>query len=610
MVWALAGLVTATVAFSWGLLSAPVDFAPPAQPRSVKLLDEHGRLFATIRPPQLRQVVPGRAMPAVLRDAVVASEDQHFFSEPGVDPIAILRAFWNDVTGGPLQGGSTITQQYVKDVYTGAQRTLLRKLREAALAIRLEQALPKSSILTRYLNTLYLGNGAYGVQAASEFYYGVSVNRLGYDARTRSADPALALARAAVLAGMIPAPSAWNPLADPKAARLRELYSLNRMIASGYITTGEASAAYRLGLPPIGGHISPGVSTIAPEFRDLVARELLARYPPSTVYLDGLTVRTTLDYPLQVAAEMAIRQVLHSPGDPDAALVAIDPRNGDIRALAERKVGGYTAGGFDLAEDASRSSGSTIKPFTLALALEQGRSLTDTVSAPATYCYPTGTCIHNAALTDVGNYTLEQALWYSVNTIYAPLAVSVGVAHVLALAHQAGMDSGLGAPDAFRPPIYDGEALGVDVTPESEAEAFATLVDHGVYHAPAALVSVADSRGTLYREATVTPGRAVMPAKVAQEVVSAMAGVVTQGTGTAAAQPFPIYGKTGTSDGYTDAWFTGCSQNLCIAVWMGYNSPRPMHNVEGVANVFGGTLPAEIFARTWQNFRKLAGRAG
>jgi penicillin-binding protein 1A len=605
--WTAGALVTALVGFSAGLLSAPVHFVDPAQQRSASLYDEHGRLFATIRSPQVRDNVPGSAIPTVVRDAVVAAEDARFYSEAGVDPISIVRAFWNDVTGGPLQGGSTITQQYVKNVYTGAERTALRKLREAALAIRLEQQVPKSEILTRYLNTVYFGNGTYGVQAASEFYFAVPVRRLDLDISTGRTDPILGLARAATLAGIIPAPSAWNPAVNPAAARSRELYTLNRMVANGMITADQASAAYSLGLPRTVDRPAPGFPTIAPEFRDLVERELLSRYSADVVFLTGLSVQTTLDYTLQQAAEAALRQVLPAAGDPEAALVAIDPRNGDLRAIAEKKVGGYVANGFDLAEDASRSTGSTIKPFTLAVALEEGRHLSDPVFAPAIYRYPSGGVVHNAEPAEVGTYTLESALWSSVNTVYAPLAVQVGLPRVLRLAQAAGMHSGPGSTDQFKPPYYDAYALGVAATPESEAVAYATLMDHGVYHAPNVLEQVTAGGTVLYRQPAAPAGAAVMPRGVADQVVQAMAGVVNQGTGTAAAQPFQVYGKTGTTSSFEDAWFTGCTPTLCITVWMGYDHPRPMTDVEGPGPVFGGTLPAEIFARTWSDYRALGG---
>src|SRR4051812_29068551 len=223
VLWMLLAVVVGAGAFAGGLLAAPIDYGfEPPPPQAVLLLDSSGRVFATVRAPQDQEPVPSADIPQVLKDAVVAAEDERFFAHRGVDPLAVVRAFWRDATGAQLQGGSTITQQYVKNIYTGAERTALRKVREASLAIRLEQHLTKDQILTRYLNTLYLGNGAAGVQAASKYYFGVPVSDLDLDRRTGRHDRTLALSRASTLAGMIPAPSAWNPVEDPEQARVRQ----------------------------------------------------------------------------------------------------------------------------------------------------------------------------------------------------------------------------------------------------------------------------------------------------------------------------------------------------------------------------------------------------
>src|SRR3954470_15468267 len=273
--WAAAAVVLGAGGFGAGLLAAPMDYDfQPASPKAVLLLDSSGRVFATIRAPQDEDPVPSDQIPRVLKNAVVAAEDERFFEHRGVDPLAVVRAFWRDVSGAHLQGGSTITQQYVKNVYTGNERTALRKLREASLAVRLEQHLSKDAILARYLNTLYLGNGAAGVQAASKYYFGVPVTDFDLDPRTGDRDPSLALARAATLAGFIPAPSVWNPVNDPKESYRREFYVLNQMIKTGKITSDQAAAAVRDGLPAIVAKSKPDAPTVAPEFRDYVADQL------------------------------------------------------------------------------------------------------------------------------------------------------------------------------------------------------------------------------------------------------------------------------------------------------------------------------------------------
>jgi penicillin-binding protein 1A len=609
--WAVAAVVVGAVAFGSGLVAAPLDYNfEPVPPRSVLLLDSDGQSFATVRSPQIEDPVAASKIPVVMRQAIVAAEDETFYSNRGVDPQAIARATWRDITGHHLQGGSTITQQYVKNVYTGSERTALRKLREASLAVRLEQHLSKSAILTRYLNTLYLGNGTAGVQAASEFYFGVPISSLGLDPKTGHHSASLALARAATLAGMAPAPSVWNPVNDPKQARVRELYVLNRMLVAGDISSQQAGEAYGNALPRVVAAAGPEAQTIAPEFRDLVGQEL-QHYGATTLFASGgMEVTTTLDLNLQQAAVAALKQVLPKAKGLDATIVAVDPRNGDIEALAEHKAGGYVHNGEDLADpplrDISRSSGSTIKPFTLAAALEHGHTLNETHFAPE--------CIRVAAKYrpcnaegGAGTYSLESALEQSINTVYAPLAVSVGMNKVVALARRSGLIVGHLNRGSYcgvhRGVICPSYALGIPVSPLSEAAAYGTLVAHGIRHPTRSVVSVRLPGQLLFKAAPDPAGTRAMPAKVADEVTSAMQGVVDSGTGTQARQPFPVYGKTGTTDNFTDAWFTGCTHSLCITVWMGYDKPKELKF--GGAPVFGGTVPAKLFARTYSDYRSL-----
>ena len=613
VLWMLLAVVVGVGAFAGGLLAAPIDYGfEPLPPQAVLLLDSSGRLFATIRAPQDQEPVPSADIPQVLKDAVVAAEDERFFEHRGVDPLAVVRAVWRDISGAHLQGGSTITQQYVKNVYTGSERTALRKLREASLAIRLEQHLSKDAILTRYLNTLYLGNGAAGVQAASKYYFGVPVQELDLDPKTGAHDPSLALARAATLAGFIPAPSVWNPVSDPKESYRREFYVLNQMIKTGKITSQQAAAAVRNGLPTIVAKSKPDAPTVAPEFRDYVADQLRGTlaFSDSSLFDSGqVRVRTTLDLDLQKAAVNAMQQVLHSPGDPEAALVAVDPRTGDIRAMTTRADHGYRKGGFDLATGAYRSTGSTIKPFTLAVALQNGHSLDEPHSAPQCLTVPFHVCNAESG----GSYqTLRSALVSSINTVYAPLAVQLGLKKVIRFARAAGLQTNF--VDHRCGGLCPAQSLGIPVTPLSEATAYSTLVNGGVHHSPRSVLRVhGASLGDMFTAPTRPDGNRVLPAHIADEVKGVLQSVVDSGTGTAARQPFPVYGKTGTTDDFTNAWFSGCSDTLCIAVWMGYDKqyvdhgrlPHSMKNVEGVPEVFGGTLPARIFAKTFDNYRLL-----
>jgi penicillin-binding protein 1A len=613
VLWLLAAVVIGVTAFGSGLVAAPLNYNfEPVAPKSVLLLDSAGQPFATIRSPQVEDPVSAAQIPLIMRQAIVAAEDERFYSSPGIDPVAIARAAWRDVTGHHLQGGSTITQQYVKNVYTGSERTALRKLREASLAIRLEQHLSKSEILTRYLNTLYLGNGTAGVEAASRFYFGVPISSLDLNTASGRHDPSLALARAATLAGIAPAPSIWNPVNDPQRARVRELYVLNRMQVAGDIDSEQAGDAYGQALPPIVAAAEPEAQTIAPEFRDLVAQQL-THFGDSTLFNSGgMQVKTTLDLNLQQAATQALGAVLPKQKGLDAAIVAVDPRNGDLRALVEHKAGGYVQNGEDLADppaaDVTRSSGSTIKPFTLAVALEHGHSLEESSYAPQCVQITANYRPCNAE-GGAGVYTLATALEQSINTVYAPLAVEVGLNRVVALARRAGMVIGhlakgraCGARKSVVCPSY---ALGVPVSPLSEADAFGSFVNHGVHHAVRSVLAVrTPAQGELFKAATSPPGTRVMPATVADEVTTAMQGVVDSGTGVLARQPFPVYGKTGTTDNFTDAWFTGCTRTLCITVWMGDNTPTELRDSAG-APVYGGTVPARLFASTFADYRAL-----
>jgi penicillin-binding protein 1A len=612
--WLVVAVIVGIGSFGAGLLAAPLDYSfQPTPPQAVLLQDSSGRTFATIRAPQEQEPVPSAQIPAVVKKAFVAAEDERFFAHSGVDPLAMVRALWHDVSGANLQGGSTITQQYVKNVYTGSQRTALRKLREASLAIRLEQHLTKDQILTRYLNTLYLGNGTAGVQAASKYYFGVPVQQIDLNRSTGQHDPTLALSRAATLAGFGPAPSAWNPVKDPDQSRRRELYVLNQMVKNRMISPQQASAAYGDGLPKVVARSQPEAPTIAPEFRDYVDSQLehtLALHDTELFGSGGVKVRTTLDLDLQKAAVHALASVLPDKADPDAAVVAVDPRNGDIRALTTKRKRGYTRLGFDLATNASRSSGSTIKPFTLAYALMHGHTLDEPHSAPGCVTVPFHLC---NAEQGSSYQTLRTALIHSINTVYGPLAVDLGLGKVLKFARAAGLDIGALARDS-RGHLYPAQSIGVPVTPLSEAVGFGTIVNHGVHHGPRSIMRVHSGvDGELYSAPAHPDGNRVMPRGVADAVTSVMQGVVDSGTGTAARQPFPVYGKTGTTDDETNAWFTGCTRTLCIAVWMGYEkqyfnngkTPHSMKNIHGVGEVFGGTLPARIFAQTWSDYRIL-----
>jgi penicillin-binding protein 1A len=625
--------------FVGGLLAAPLDVrAVPPAPKPVLLLGADGTQFGQIRPAQRREVLPRDAIPDVVRQAVISAEDARFLDHRGVDPIATLRAAYRDLTGGRRQGGSTITQQYVKNVYVGNERTLARKLREASVAVRLERRTSKDQILTDYLNVLYLGNSTYGVQAASRYYFGVGVQELGLQAPGAAGppDPVVALARASMLAGIAPAPSAWNPVRDFTQARGRQKYTLNQMVAGGYITSAQASEAYRREDAVVPKRVTPPEPpSTAPEYADIVTAQLQRRFADDPDSLDrgGLRVRTALDTDLQEAVTRAAREVLPDQEDPQAAVVAVDIGSGDVTAMTTLRrrpaegdqpaVTGYTRGGFNLATNGRRSTGSTIKPFTLAAALERGMTLDTRRDAPA--CDTIGDYRYCNAAGEGGSSgrtTLQRALQRSVNTVYVPLAIEAGRERIKQLMLDAGV---VADEDAFATaPASFGLGTTALASPLSMANAFGTLLNDGVHVAPRYLLEVRDVDGRLLgREpAQPEPVRRALPAPVAAQVVEAMSGVTEPGgTARAARQDFPVWGKTGTTDDSTNAWFVGCSRegrDVCIAVWMGYDDERctggrtrscgGMRDLHGVDQVYGGTLPARIYDRTWELLDEIEAR--
>ena len=651
LVLVLATLVGAGT-FVAGLLAAPIDLAVAPPPSSVLLLAADGRQFATLQPTERHENVAAEDIPQVMRDAIIAAEDEHFLSHSGVDVLATVRAAFRDLTGsGVQQGGSTLTQQYVKNAYVGNERTALRKIREAALAVRLEHRLSKEQILTDYLNALYLGNGLYGVQAGARYYFGVPVKDLALDTKTHKRDPLLALARASMLAGIAPAPSYWNPVKDFTTARIRQQYTLNRMVVGGSATPQQVSDAYHYDVHPLRVRAAEQ-PTIAPEFADYVKARVKASsaYDEDTFFRGRLRVKTTLDLDLQQAFNEALREVLPDGDDPQAAIVAVDYTTGDLKAMATlRRVPALTYPdgssyskavtryeqrlGFNLAAAARRSTGSTIKPFTLAVALQQGMTLSTTRSAsncdsipnpggnpdPYRYC--------NSDKSESGRFTLRRALADSVNTVYLPLAKEVGRGRVAELARAAGLDGSLRSAN-----LSFGIGAGAEVSPLSEAVAFGTFANDGMRVPTRSFTEIrkgatATDPGELVQDVPVGKKTKVMGKGVARDVVEAMTDVVQHGTGTRARQSFPVFGKTGTTNGSTDAWFTGCipEQKICVATWMGYEyqscdprGPKPkrahlkvegpcggMKKLHGFKQVFGGTLPALVFSKAQENLRRI-----
>lgn len=647
------GLLVAAGSFVGGLLAAPIDLRVAPPPTAALLLAADGRQLATLEPPEKREDVSANQMPQVMRDAIISAEDARFLEHAGVDTIAIARAAFRDITGtGVAQGGSTLTQQYVKNAYVGPDRTLKRKIREAALAIRLERTLSKQEIITDYLNAVYLGNGLYGVQAASKYYFGVPVKDLDLDESTGKRVRTLALARAAMMAGIAPAPSAWNPVKDFSTARIRQQYTLNQMVVGGYATPQEVTTAYRHDVKPL-RESPPPITNDAPEFVDYVTSKVKKdeNFSEDTFFRGGISIRTTLDLDLQQAFARALREVLPDDDDPQAALIAVDYTNGDIKAMATLRrrpaikdadgkvvreaVKRYQQRvGFNLATAAKRSTGSTIKTFTLAEALRQGMSLNDTRYGPAVDRIPCSSCeggvyeYGNAGDGEAGRFSLRSALAHSVNTIFVPLANEVTRTKVARLAEKAGL-----APKGeLNPsPLSFGIGGGVEVTPLAEASSYGTFANKGVHVEPRSFTEVrvgatGTNEGTVLTKVPVQGRTKVVPPAVADDVMEALGDAVKYGTATSVRLPFPVVGKTGTTNDSTDAWFVGCipSQKICMASWMGYEYSTcnvgkddkgrrlkvtgpcgGMKNLHGVKQVYGGTLPAKAFTRAQEIYLEI-----
>jgi penicillin-binding protein 1A len=581
---AAAGFTTAEAVLASCSLSSlkPIDIG---QTSFVYAAD--GSVLGSIPAQRHRQPVPLRAVSHWMKSATVAVEDRRFYSNNGVDYEAIARAFWRDVTERKVvQGGSTLTQQLVRNLYIGnTGRTFSRKVKEACLAIKLGQKWTKSQILEAWLNNVYFGSSAYGVEAASEIYFSKHASQLS-------------LKEAALLAGLPQAPSTYDPFLDPQAAIQRRDQVLQAMLETGAINDYQ----YRTVVKDRNPSLHPGriYSTIRePYFFNYVIDQLVAAYGANTVREGGLQVYTTIDPRLQRAAEHAIKDTLDLKTDPASALVAIDPRSGAIEAM-NAVTPGQVGNQFNLAVQARRQPGSTFKTFVLTAAVAQGINPASSyyVSAPFEYQPSPSVPPWNVTTYDhsyVGWISVEQATLRSDNTVYAQLTLDVGPANVAAMAHRLGIQS----PLAPVPSIGLG-TLGV--SPLEMASAYATLSAGGIYSRPMAITRVVLPHGKTDEEAGWgKPARKrVIPEGVAYVVTKILEENVLYGTGTAAYFGRPAAGKTGTTDNHADAWFVGYTPTLDAAVWVGYPGGEiPMTNVHGIS-VAGGTFPAQIWNKFMQ----------
>ena len=594
----------------WTLIKAdvpgtlPTDRNPRVRSMPTTVYDAEGNAITQFREFELTVPISPDDIPQVLKDAVVAVEDQNFWVHDGVDPEAIVRAaLSNFEEGDTVQGGSTITQQYVKNTYTTGERNLSRKLREALLASRLERELTKEQILFRYLTSIYFGDGAYGVGAAAESYFRKPVSEL-------------TASEAAMLAGTIASPNNYGPRGNAEVAERRRRQSLRAMRDQGYLTPTEFREAreQHVWYAPFGDPPGPAtvvqappqndVATIHPYFVDYVRRYLLARFDHETLYRGGLRVETTLDPRLQLLAQQSVSRTLDGTAPPlEMSLVTVDPVTGHVKAMVGGRDFAQNQVNLALGGTLGVQPGSSFKAFVLASAFERGITPDDRYPAPASITLPdcTGQCtISNAEPGNGGEEDLRQATAHSVNTVFAQLIQEVGPQNVAELANRLGVRSIDPATTQYGVSL----ALGAyETSPLEMAAGYAVLANHGVRAPATPVLRVLDDEGRVLMDNTAPQGEQVLDPAVADTVTDLMRGVIAGGTGRAADIGRPAAGKTGTAQEHRAAWFVGYTPQLSTAVWMGYSDvPRPLYGIKGQSRVYGGSFPAS----TWADFMRAA----
>ena len=559
-----------------------------------------GSVLGSIPAEKNRQPVDLTEMSKWVARATVAIEDRRFWSHGALDYAGIVRALLANVQAGHVvQGGSTITQQLARNLYIKQpSQTFGRKATEACLAIKLAREKPKRWILNTYINQVFYGNRAYGIEAAAQTYFSKRAKHL-------------LLPEAALLAGLPQAPSAFDPFHRPQQAIARRDEVLRAMLANNYITAtqyADAIAVRRLHLKA--GRLYSRIRE--PYFFSYVREELQKQYGSNTVRTGGLRVYTTIDPRLQRLALGAIKRTLPYSTDPAAAIVAINPSNGAIRVMTEISPGD-PKNQVNFASSARRQPGSTFKTMVLTTAIDEGISpSTQYLSAPFKYdpsetgsCDsepPTAWCPETYDHSYVGATSIENGTLRSDNTVYARLTLDVGPENVAAMAHKLGVQTDLRTSDgAYVPSMGLGSRV---VTPLDLASAYSTIAAGGIYSRPMAIRKVVLPGGKIDREAGwgVAQRKRVIPDWVAAEVTRILSENMTSGTGTAAYFGQLSAGKTGTTDNFADAWFCGFTPGLEATIWIGY--PRgeiPMLSVHGIA-VSGPTFPAQI----WRLFMEQA----
>lgn len=545
---------------------------------SSQIYDVHGNLITTVHATENRLPVKLSQVPKDLQNAFIATEDNRFYSHHGVDPIGIMRAIWVNIAhDGVAEGGSTITQQLARNAFLTQDRTLKRKIMEAMLAIRIEQYYTKQEILEMYLNQIYFGQGAYGVQAAAHVYFGKNVQDLD-------------LAQSAMLAGLPQSPNYYSPLTNYKAGKARQAVVLGQMVKYDYIDQATADKAKDEDLGLREKSEAAHSDNNASYFIDYVISEIAEKYGDDAVYKDGLKIYTTIDMKAQDAAVQAMHNLPNFYTDdkgltqPQGALIAINPHNGYIVAM----VGGRGDDSFNRAVLAERQPGSAFKPFVYLAAIQDGMT-PGTVMDDKKIEF-NGWSPKNYEGTYSGQMTLHYALQHSVNTIAVQLADAVGMRKVLNLASSLGITTLDDSKDNNLAAALGGLTNGVK--PIDMAVAYGTLANGGVKVKPVAITKIVDRNGQVVEENSTEEQRVVDP-KYAYVITNMLESVMSGGTGGGASIGRPAAGKTGTTDESKDAWFVGYTPDLVAAVWMGDD-----YGIETLDGITGGTVPAVI----WRDF--------
>jgi penicillin-binding protein 1A len=616
-------LLLGLVSFVFGIfisiasdLPSLTNFSQIKDAQSSELLDDLGKPIGVLSQ-QNRVIVKPYQIPQIVKEAVISIEDKRFETNSGVDIRGIARAFIQDVIHkGSIQGASTIEQQFIKNALQAqSHRTIFEKLREAALAYQLSHKWSKDKIITAYLNTIYFGNGAYGIEAAAQTYFGHDVNHLGCGTPNHQlCVQQLAPWEAALLAGIIQSPTQYDPAYHPVAALTRRQVVLRQMLDQGYLTRPVYEESVKQALPAPHEIQAPQEQTVeginAGYFTSWVQQQVIERYGAPRAFDGGLKVKTTLDLELQRSAEQAVNNYLAYAGGPTASLVAIENATGEVRAM----VGGrdYSQSPFNLATQGERQPGSSFKAFDLAAALEAGISPNSVWTSKQKEFLVPGThgkerfVVHNDEGNYTGSNTLTAATAFSDNSIYAEVGLKVGTRHIALLAHKMGITT----PLSTNPAMTIG-GLTVGVTPLDMAHSYETLAHQGERVSgtmaspgePVGIQEVIDGSHTLpdgsHHDVNHVKTKRVLPAGIAQTETSMLETVLQYGTGRAAAIGQFAAGKTGTTSNYGDAWFVGWDSKYTVAVWVGYPDKLvPMTTDFNNGPVLGGTFPALI----WHDF--------